>query len=56
MIRKWRNQKEIPTTKTEVGKKLIDNQVQIQREHIVNQVNLFPNQKLILGNVGYCCC
>ena len=36
MIRKRRNQKEIPTPKTEVGKYLIDNEIRVLRTHIVS--------------------
>ena len=41
MIRKWCNQKEIPTPKTEVGKNLLNNQVLVLRKHIVSQVSSY---------------
>ena len=39
MIRKSRNQKEIPTKKTDVGKNQIDNYVPILTKHIVSRVS-----------------
>ena len=41
MIKKWHNQKEIPTPKTEVGKNLINNQVLLLRKHIVSRVSTY---------------
>ena len=46
MIRKWCNQKEIPTKNTEMGKNKINNQVLILRKHIVSLVNSFFSKKV----------
>ena len=44
-FRKRRNQKEIPTPKTEVGKNQTNNQVLIPRKHFVSRMaSYFPNR------------
>ena len=40
MIRKWRNQKEIPTPKTKVGK-TINSQVLLLRKHILSRLSCY---------------
>ena len=53
MIRKLRNQKEIPTQKNEVGKNLINSQLLILGKHIVS---CFPNRRpLIYQNLTKIC-